>query len=326
MDRASGQGVRPRRSVHRDRPLRPPRPPTATTRRDHPPLPTATVHLDRPAADPEVSRAAVTQMAEMWRYRGLIGNFANRELKSKYKHSVLGWAWSLINPAATLLVYTVVFSTIFRAQPPPAHNGMKSYVLYLFIGLVVWNFFNNVVNGGMASLIGAGPLLKKIYFPAYAPVIGNAVSALVQTLIESGVLLVVLIATGNAWWTFIFVPFILALLLIFATGIGLLFSLFNVYYRDVSYIVGVVLQMVFYATPIIWPPAQVRHLHHGALIIHVLSVNPLYQYVEGLRDALWTGQLPTWSRWGWMVLAAAVSIGVGLFVFVRGSRDVSEEL
>ena len=265
-------------------------------------------------------------MAEMWRYRGLIGNFANRELKSKYKHSVLGWAWSLINPAATLVIYTIVFSTIFRASPPKAHNGMTSYVLYLFIGLVAWNFFNNVVNGGMASLIGAGPLLKKIYFPPYAPVMGNAFSALVQTLIESAVLVVVLIAAGNAWWTFIFLPFILVLLLIFAGGIGLLFALFNVYYRDVSYIVGVILQLVFYATPIIWAPTMLEGHKHGEFALHVLALNPLYQYVEGLRDALWSGQAPSLSRWGWMILSAAVSIAIGLTVFVRGSRDVGEEL
>jgi ABC-2 type transport system permease protein len=277
-------------------------------------------------ADPEVSRPAVTEMAEMWRYRGLIGNFVSRELKSKYKHSLLGWGWSLINPAATLLVYSLVFSTIFRARPPASHNGMTTYVLYLFIGLVAWNFFNNVVTGGMAALIGAGPLLKKIYFPAYAPVIGNALAALVQTLIESAVLLIVLAAMGNAWWTFIFAPFILALLLLFASGIALLFSLFNVFYRDVNYIVGVVLQMFFYATPVIWPPSQVLKLTHGELAIHLLSINPLFQYVEALRDSLWTGQVPSASRWGWMVLAAAVSLGVGLLVFNRGARDVSEEL
>jgi ABC-type polysaccharide/polyol phosphate export permease len=268
----------------------------------------------------------VTQMAEIWQYRGLIGNFASRELKSKYKHSVLGWAWSLINPAATLLVYSIVFSTIFRAQPPPAHNGMVTYVLYLFIGLVAWNFFNNVVTGGMASLIGAGPLLKKIYFPAYAPVVGNAFSAMIQTLIEAAVLLVAMIGVGNADWTFVFVPFILALLLLFATGIGLLFALFNVFYRDVGYIVGVFLQMVFYGTPVIWSPLQVLKYKHGELLLHFLAVNPLYQYVEAMRDALWDDKAPSLSRWGWMVLAAAVSIGVGMVVFIRGSRDVSEEL
>jgi len=268
----------------------------------------------------------VTQVAELWRYRGLIGNFASRELKSKYKHSVLGWAWSLINPAATLAIYTVVFSTIFRATPPPAHNGMTTYVVYLFIGLVAWNFFSNVVNGSMAALIGAGALLKKIYFPPYAPVLGTAASALVQTSIEFGVLLLVLVGVENVSWSLFLTPLVLALLLIFASGIGLLFALFNVFYRDISYLVGVVLQLIFYATPVIWAPQQLLGHAHGHFAVRVLAINPLYQFVEGFRDVLWTGTVPSASRWGWMILAAAISIGVGLTVFIRGSRDVSEEL
>ena len=275
---------------------------------------------------PEVSPPAVTQMAEMWRYRGLIGNFASRELKSKYKHSVLGWTWSLINPAATLAVYTLVFSTIFRATPPKAHNGMTTYVIYLFIALVAWNFFSNVVNGSMAALIGAGPLLKKIYFPPYAPVIGNSFSALVQTFIEAGVLLVVLFGVGNPSWSMLFTPIILLLLLVFASGIGLMFALFNVYYRDVSYLVSIVMQLLFYSTPVIWAPSQLLVRKHGHFAIEVLSKSPMYQYVEGFRDALWTGTVPGWSRWVWMVASAIVSITLGLFVFNRGSRDVGEEL
>ncbi len=268
----------------------------------------------------------MSQMAEMWRYRGLIGNFANRELKSKYKHSVLGWSWSMINPAATLAVYTIVFSTIFRTTPPKAHNGMTTYVIYLFIALVAWNFFSNVVNGSMAALIGAGPLLKKIYFPAYAPVLGNSFSALVQTFIESGVLLVVLLVAGNISWALLLTPIILLLLLVFASGIGLMFALFNVYYRDVSYIVSVFMQLLFYATPVIWAPAQLLSKHHGKLAIHVLSMNPLYQYVEAFRDALWEGHVPSPGRWLWMVGASVISITIGLTIFNSGSRDVGEEL
>ncbi|HTC70694.1 MAG TPA: ABC transporter permease [Acidothermaceae bacterium] len=273
-----------------------------------------------------MSSPAVTQMAEMWRYRGLIGNFASRELKSKYKHSVLGWAWSLINPAATLAIYTLVFSTIFRATPPKAHNGMTTYVIYLFIALVAWNFFSNVVNGSMAALIGAGPLLKKIYFPAYAPVIGNSFSALVQTSIESGVLLVVLFGTDNISWSMLFTPIILLLLLVFASGIGLMFALFNVYYRDVSYLVTIVMQLLFYSTPVIWAPAQLLVRKHGHFAIEVLSKSPMYQYVEGFRDALWAGTVPSPSRWLWMVASALISITVGLLVFNHGARDVGEEL
>src|SRR5450432_2057913 len=252
-------------------------------------LPNASA-LQHPSTS-EVSPPAVTQMAEMWRYRGLIGNFASRELKSKYKHSLLGWTWSLVNPAATLLIYTVVFTFIFRGLTPASGHNLHNFTVYLFAGLVAWNFFNNVVNGGMAALIGAGPLLKKIYFPPYAPVLGNSVSALVQTFIEAGVLLVVLLAAGNASWTLLLTPVVLALLLVFASGIGLLFALFNVFYRDVSYIVTVILQLLFYATPVIWAPSQLlgpTH-KHGEFAVHVLSYNPMFQYVEAFRDALWEG-------------------------------------
>jgi ABC-type polysaccharide/polyol phosphate export permease len=266
-------------------------------------------------------------MAEMWRYRGLIGNFASRELKSKYKHSLLGWTWSLVNPAATLLIYTVVFTFIFRGLTPPSGHNLHNFTVYLFAGLVAWNFFNNVVNGGMASLIGAGPLLKKIYFPPYAPVLGNAVSALTQTAIEVGVLVVLLAILGNISWTFLLVPVVLALLLGFATGAALLLSLFNVHYRDVSYIVSVVLQMLFYATPIIWAPTLLANRKiHGIAALHLADLNPLYQYVMALRNLMWDLQVPSLSRWLAMLVGTVLSLFIGMTVFSRFSRDVSEEL
>jgi ABC-type polysaccharide/polyol phosphate export permease len=266
-------------------------------------------------------------MAEMWRYRGLIGNFANRELKSKYKHSVLGWFWSLINPAATLLIYTVVFTFVFRAKTPPSGHGLNDFTVYLFAGLVVWNFFNNVVNGGMAALIGAGPLLKKIYFPPYAPVLGNSIAALTQTAIEFSVLVVLLAALGNISWTFILVPFVLALLLGFATGAALMLSVFNVHYRDVSYLVSVILQLLFYATPIIWAPTQMAgRFVHGIPAVHLADINPLYQYVMALRNLVWDLQVPSLGRWLAMLIATVASLALGLVVFNRFSRDISEEL
>jgi ABC-type polysaccharide/polyol phosphate export permease len=275
----------------------------------------------------EVSQAAVSQMAEMWRYRGLIGNFANRELKSRYKNSVLGWAWSLVNPAATLLIYTIVFTHIFRGQTPPSGHGLHNFTVYLFTALVAWNFFNNVVNGGMAALVGAGPLLKKIYFPAYAPVLGNAISALTQTMIELGVLVVLLASLGNISWTFVLVPFVLLLLLGFATGAALLLSLFNVRYRDVSYLVSVVLQMLFYASPIIWAPTLLAgRTFHGIPELHLADLNPLYQYVMALRDLVWDLQVPSLGRWLAMLVATALSLAIGTMVFSKYSRDVGEEL
>ena len=143
-------------------------------------------------------------VTQVWGYRGLIGNLAQRELKSRYKRSVLGWLWSLINPASTLLIYTIVFGTIMRIPPPVAGNGeLKSFALFLFSALIVWNFFSGVVVGSMGALIGAGPLLKKVYFPPECPAIANVLTVLIQTGIEAGILVAVMFVVGNVSWTFL---------------------------------------------------------------------------------------------------------------------------
>src|SRR3954471_13319753 len=179
---------------------------------------------------------------ELWGYRGLIGNLAQRELKAKYKRSLLGWAWSLINPATTLLIYTVVFGTLLKVKPPTAGNGhTESFALFLFAALVVWNFFNAVVTGSMGALIGAGPLLRRVYFPAECPPIANMLATLTQTVLEIVILLLVLVIVGNLSWTVLLFPVLLLLLALFSMGIGLVASLLNVYYRDVNYLVTIVM-------------------------------------------------------------------------------------
>ena len=193
-------------------------------------------------------------VTQVWSYRGLIGNLAQRELKARYKRSVLGWAWSLINPAATLLIYTVVFGTLMRVEPPVAGNGtLKSFALYLFCGLIIWNFFNGVVIGSMGSLWGPGPLLKKVYFPPECPAIANVLTVLIQTGIEAGILVAVLmVVLGNVSWTFLFFPYLLLLLVCSRSASAWCCSLFNVYFRDIHYLVGIGMNLLFYITPIVY--------------------------------------------------------------------------
>ena len=125
----------------------------------------------------------MTAAAEIWTYRNLIYNLAQRELRSRYKKSILGWAWSLINPASMLLIYSVVFGVIFGAQPPVAGDGhTANFALYLFAGLIVWNFFNGVVMGSISQLQASGTLLNKVYFPPSCPAIANMLTVLLQAL------------------------------------------------------------------------------------------------------------------------------------------------
>jgi ABC-type polysaccharide/polyol phosphate export permease len=263
----------------------------------------------------------------VWQYRGLIGNFARREIKGKYKGSLLGSAWSLLNPLATLATYSLVFGFILRFPTPVAGNGsLTNFPIYLFTALVVWNFFYAVTTSGMAALVGAGPLLRKIHFPPYAPVMGSALAVLNQTAIEFGLLFVVYLIVWNISWTIVMVPVLLVLLAAFALGLGMFLSILNARFRDVGYIVTVLLGLLFYASPIIYPVTLVTNLYAAHPWLRLYEYNPVTAFVEAFRDVLWDLQFPGWGRLGYLVVVSAAVLAVGWVYFQRNADDVSEEL
>ena len=267
---------------------------------------------------------------EVWRFRGLVGNLVQRELKSQYKRSVLGYLWSLINPLSTLVIYALVFGVFLRIEPPVAGNGeLKNFALYLFAALIVWNFFSGVVNGSMAALEGVGGLLKKVYFPPQCPALATTVTVLIQAAIETGLLVTVMIIVGNVSATFLLFPLLLALLVLFSLGIGLVVSLLNVYYKDVGYLVRIALNLLFYATPIIYPLSLVPEdpdKTWGLPVADLILLNPITHFTQGARLLLYELQVP---GTGWMLVVAAESVVaflVGWRLFSRYSLDVSEAL
>lgn len=273
-------------------------------------------------------RAAYTTVIDtVWGHRTLIANFASRELKAKYKGSVLGWAWSMVNPLATLGVYTLAFSFILRVPPPTAGNGQfANFAIYLFTGLVGWNLFFGLVNGTMGALIGAGALLRKVYFPPSAPIFGSALAALNQTAIEFALLVIAYAALQNISWVVLIVPVYLFLLFIFSLGLGMAVSVVNARYRDVAYLVTVFLQLMFYAIPVIYPLALVQKLYKFHPWLRVYEWNPLVQFIQAFRDSLYLLKTPDWN---WFAYLAAVSFGMlalGWWIFERGAREVAEEL
>ena len=264
---------------------------------------------------------------QVWRYRGLIGNFASRELKGKYKGSVLGSAWSLINPLATLAVYSIVFGFFLRFPVPVAGNGeLQNFPIYLFTGLVVWNSFYAISTGSMSALMGAGPLLRKIHFPPFAPVVGNALAAANQMAIELGLLLVIFLIALNVGWTFLLIPLLVVLLAAFSLGLGLFLAMLNARFRDVNYIVAVVLNLLFYSAPIVYPIAFVTDRYDEHPWLRLYEYNPITAFVQAFRNALYDLEFPGWdgwATWSWSVRATLI---VGWWFFQRGAQDVSEEL
>ncbi len=265
-------------------------------------------------------------VTDVWSYRGLIGNLAQRELKSKYKRSILGWLWSLINPASTLLIYSVVFGMVLKVAPPTAGNGtLVSFALYLFSALIIWNFFSGVITGSMGALIGAGPLLKKVYFPPECPAIATVLTILTQTVIESLILVVVMLIVGNASWTFLLFPYVLVLLAMFSLGIGLVLSLFNVYLRDVNYLVTIGLSLLFYGTPIVYPYSLVAQ-NAPSWVAELVRLNPLTQFVGASQQIFYLLEMPSPARLGGLTVISVVTFAAGWMLFSAKSKDVSEEL
>jgi ABC-2 type transport system permease protein len=268
----------------------------------------------------------LTAVVEIWSYRNLIYNLAQRELRARYKKSLLGWLWSLINPAAMLGIYSLVFGLFLGGVAPPMGNGDAGiFALYLFSGLYLWNFFNGTLTGAIAAL-QAGGLLNKVYFPPACPAIANTITVLLQAFIEASILLVVMIVLGNVGWTLILFPVLIVMVMLFGLGIGLFLSIYNIYYRDVGYLVSIGMQVLFYATPIVYPPTAVPDKIGPVPIGKIIALNPMTQFVQWSRDAFY---LLKWPSLGNTAALMVVSVGtflVGAAIFNRKSRTITEEL
>ena len=264
---------------------------------------------------------------EIWGYRELIGRLVQRELGARYKRSVLGWLWSMLNPAATLAIYALVFGVLLKFDPPRAGNGRcDNYALFLFCALVMWNAFYGVITGAMSALLDLGSLLGKVYFPPEAPAVAALFKVLFQAAIEASILMLILICLVNVSWTFLLWPVLLLFLSIFALGIGLVLSVWNVRYRDVGYLATIALQFLFYVTPIVYPLSIIPERAMGLPTRDIIRLNPLSQFTEASRELLYGLDWPGVLRLGLMALISlAVGVGGWLMFKVR-TRDIAEEL
>lgn len=264
---------------------------------------------------------------ETWNHRSIIRNLTERELKVKYKKSLLGWVWSLLNPLATLVIYSIVFGTFLKVKPPVGGNGdLQSFPLYLFAALVMWNFFGAVVNGSMSAMTAAGPLIRKVYLPPECIVFSVMGAAVLQTLVEAAILAAIMIVVGNASLTFLVFPFLLVMLLLFTAGIAMVTSLLNVYYRDVGYLVAIAMNFLFYATPIVYTLTIVPEETHGIPARDIIEANPMTQFVMASRDVFYELQVPSLGRLAYITAWSLGVFVIGWWVFARRSGDIAEEL
>lgn len=257
----------------------------------------------------------------------LLWNLTLRELRTKYRKSLLGWAWSMLNPLATVAIYSFVFGHLFRAQAPVGDpSGLEIFALYLLCGLLPWNFFLLVTNTGMNSMLVNAALVRKVFFPREVLVFANSLHGIVQFSIEMGLLTVALLISGSVFLPWIPVVLVqMSLLALFASGLALALASANVYFRDLGYLWQIFTQVWFFATPIVYTPALLEGRVPDWIRI-VMDLNPMAIYVEGFRRSMYDGRFPGWANLGACALVAALSMVIGWTIFTKLSRRFAEEL
>jgi ABC-type polysaccharide/polyol phosphate export permease len=277
----------------------------------------------------------MSMVSDLKSSRELLANLTMREVKGKYKRSLLGQGWSLLNPVATLAIYSLVFGFVLRAEPAAGDpSGLEIFALWLACALLPWNFFNNTVQGGMAALVGNANLIQKVYFPRFTLVVSSMLASAVNFGFELVVLLIAVVFFGGNPW--IWIPAILIMVVIlalFGLGIALALSIANVYFRDTAQFVGIFMQIWFYATPIVYPPHLISDKQAELLargnhfpLVTLYELNPLERFAAVFRNLFYDNRWPAWGDLLYCVAAAAISLGLGAWIFSKFQGKIAEEL
>jgi ABC-type polysaccharide/polyol phosphate export permease len=245
----------------------------------------------------------VSHLALLWRHRALISVLVRRELAARYRASVLGFFWSMLNPLLLLIVYAVVFTTVFQ----PRFEGGEPYPLFLFVGLLPWIFFSGSVLESAVTLVDNGPLLAKVMCPPEIFPAVIVVAQLVHHLLAMPILLAALAAAAHFGlhpfpWTVLLLPVAIVPWVLLAFGAALAVAAGAVHLRDVRDLIGHVLNFLFFASPIIY---SLEALELDPILMAILRGNPLASLVTVYRDLAFAGRIPASTT-----IAAAYLVGV----------------
>jgi ABC-type polysaccharide/polyol phosphate export permease len=255
---------------------------------------------------------------EIWAARELVRTLAERDLRARYKQTMLGFTWAIVTPVMLMVVFSVVFTRVAKIN---AHGA--PYVLFAYIGLIPWTFFSNSVSQGAASLVGNLAILNKVYCPREVFPIGTVLVAAVDTTISVGVLVILFLATGTAPKPeTAYAPILIAILVVFSLAVALLVSSLIVYVRDLRQALPLVLQLGLFATPVAYG-IDVFAKSHGALLVYS-ALNPLGPVIDGLRRCVLLGQAPQWGPVGIGAVTACLMLTVSYAVFKRLETGIAD--
>lgn len=267
---------------------------------------------------------AIAPMRELLRFRQLLVSLAWRDVRVRYKQSLLGLAWAVLLPVAMMLVFTFVFT---RAVDVRGRLGEPMpYALFVFTGLVPWTFFAQSLTGCANALVANRNLVTKVYFPREVFPLSAVASGLLDFAIALGVLagLGIYFHLTGAWhirvgWTLLLLPAVVLVQTILTVGLGMLLAMANVFYRDVRQGVGVVVQLWMFLSGVVVPVPN-----DGSQLSALLSWNPMVPLMQAYRDCLLHGRMPDRSSFCYAILVALLVLAAGWICFRRASRRFAE--
>ena len=262
-----------------------------------------------------------TQLAQLWRFRAFISGSVKREFQSRYRNSLLGAAWTLLNPLSMIAVYTLVFSQVMRSKLPGVDSAF-AYSLFLMAGLIPWGLFAEIVSRGQNLFLENANLIKKVNFPKGCLPVILLCSSLINFAIVLGLFLPVAFAIGLApdWSLLGIIPLVLLLVCI-AMSLGLILGVFNVFFRDAGQFTGILLQFCFWLTPIVYAidiiPAGYQDW---------LRLNPLVPLFTAFQTIFVKNIWPDWASLIPTLLVAILLSAYAGFVFKNRAADMVDEL
>ncbi|WP_425464174.1 ABC transporter permease [Paenibacillus lentus] len=241
-----------------------------------------------------------------FKYTELLKQLVIRDLKVKYRHSILGILWSILNPLLTMVVISIVFSNLFRFD-------IENFAVYFMSASLLFSFFSEATTVAMTSVIGGASLISKVYIPKYLFPLSKCLSSFVHLILSFAALLIIMFSTGiKINYTGFAIPLIFVLILVFSIGISLILSSVSVFFRDMTHLYSVLTLMLMYMTPIFYPegivPEKFKFIH---------DFNPLFYYVESFREIILEQRLPSLD---YVIICLIMSISaliIGLYVFYK---------
>lgn len=248
---------------------------------------------------------------ELRKFHYVLVQLVRQQLILRYRRTALGFLWTLINPLLMMSVTAVVFATLFKFE-------LKTFAIFLFAGMIPWNFFNSAVVQSSTSFINNEGLIKKIYLPKLLFPLSVSLGVLIDSLLSFIALFVIIIALGGTLsWTTLFIPVAFILLFFFTFGIVLIISVATVFFRDLQYIMTVAMQALFFLTPILYNKNML-----GGKIATLVSLNPVVPYIELFRAPINLAVLPASSTIISAAVYAFISMSVGLALFSKYEKKI----